>query len=95
MDVLGHLISEDGVRSDDDRVAALSRIPILFAINQLRSLLDGLSYNRKFLSNTAMLPFDFTSLKEDTVHTLLAELAISLVLVFPNWDLIGRQHETL
>ena len=67
-------------------------------IKQLRSLLDGLSYHRKFLPNmarhirpiTALLKkgaaFDFTSAMEDTVRALLTELAAPPILVFPDWD---------
>ena len=43
-DVLGHVISADGVRPNDDRVAALTRMPMPTDIKQLRSLLGGLSY---------------------------------------------------
>ena len=32
--------------------------------------------------------FDFTSAMEDTVRALLAELAESLILVFPDWDAV-------
>ena len=69
-------------------------------IKQLRSLLGGLSYYRKFLPNmarrirpiTALLKkgaaFDFTSTMEDTVCALLAELAAPPILVFPAWDAV-------
>ena len=69
-------------------------------IKQLRSLLGGLSYYRKFLPNmarrirpiTALLKkgvaFDFTSTMEDTVCALLAELAAPPILVFPDWDAV-------
>ena len=98
VDFLGHIISADGVRPNDDRVAALTRIPMPTDIKQLRSLLGGLSYYRKFLPNmarhirpiTALLKkgaaFDFTSAMEDTVRALLAELAAPPILVFPDWD---------
>ena len=49
VDFLGHIISKDGVRPNDDRVAALTRMPMPTDIKQLRSLLGGLSYYRKFL----------------------------------------------
>ena len=52
VDFLGHLISEDGVRPNDDRVAALSRMLMPFNI-KLRSLLGGLRYYRKFLPDMA------------------------------------------
>ena len=51
VDFLGHVISADGVRPNDDRVAALTRMPMPTDIKQLRSLLGGLSYYRKFLPN--------------------------------------------
>ena len=53
VDFLGHVISADGVRPNDDRVAALTRMPMPKNIKQLRSLLGGLSFYRKFLSNMA------------------------------------------
>ena len=100
VDFLGHVISADGVRPNDDRVAALTRMPMPTDIKQLRSLLGGLSYYRKFLPNmahhirpiTALLKkgaaFDFTSAMEDTVCALLAELAAPPILVFPDWDAV-------
>ena len=53
VDVLGHVISADGVRPNDDRVAALTRMPIPTDIKQIRTLLGGLSYYRKSLTNMA------------------------------------------
>ena len=94
VDFLGHIISADGVRPNDDRVAALTRMSMPADIKQLRSLLGGLSYYRKFLPNmarhtrpfTALLKkgaaFDFTSSIEDTVRALLEELAAPPILVF-------------
>ena len=97
---LGHVISADGVRPNDDRVAALTRMSMPTDIQQLRSLLGGLSYYRRFLPNmarhirpiTALLKkgvaFDFASTMEDTVRVLLAELAAPPILVFPDWDAV-------
>ena len=88
VDFLGHIISKDGVRPNDDRVAALTRMPIPTDIKQLRSLLGGLSYYRKFLPNMALLKkgaaFVFTSTMEDIVRALLAKLAAPPILVFPD-----------
>ena len=39
VDFLGHVISADGVRPNDDRVAALTRMPMPTAIKQLCSCL--------------------------------------------------------
>ena len=100
VDCLGHVISADGVRPNDDRVAALTRMPMPTDIKQLRSLLGGHSYYRKFLPNmarhirliTALLEkgvaFDFTFAMEDTFRALLAELAAPPILVFPDWDAV-------
>ena len=100
VDFLGHVISADGVRPNDDRVATLTRMPMPTDIKQLHSLLGGLSCYRKFLPNmacrirpiTALLKkgvaFDFTSTMEDTVRALLAELAAPPILVFPDWDAV-------
>ena len=97
---LGHVIAADGVRPNDDRVAALTCMPMPTDIKQLWSLLGGLSYYRKFLPNTARrirpitallkkgVAFDFTSTMEDTVRALLAELAAPPILVFPDWDAV-------
>ena len=98
VDYLGHIISKDGVRPNDDRVAALTRMPMSSDIKQLRSLLGGLTPYRKFLPNMARLirpitallktgaAFDFTSAMEDIVRALLVELAAPPILVFPDWD---------
>ena len=97
---LGHVILADGVRPNDARIAALARMLMPTDIKQLRSLLGDLSYNRKFLPNmayhirpvTALLQkgaaFEFASAMEDTVRTLLAELAAPPILVFPDWDAV-------
>ena len=53
VDFLGHIILADGVRPNDARVAALARMPMPTDVKQLRSLLGGLSYYRKFLPNMA------------------------------------------
>ena len=100
VDFLGHIILADGVRPNDARVAALARMPMPTDIKQFRSLLGGLSYYRKFLPNTAYhirpvtallkkgAAFEFASAMEETVRTLLAELAAPPILVFPDWDAV-------
>ena len=100
VDFLGHVVSRNGVRPNDDKIAALARMPMPRDIKQLRSLLEGLSYYGKFLPNmakrvhriTALLKkgatSSFTRLMEEAVRTLLAELAAPPILVFPDWDAI-------
>ena len=48
---MGHVISQDGARPHDDKVAALPRMPMHADVKQLRSLLDDLSYYLKPLPN--------------------------------------------
>ena len=64
VDFLGHVILADGVRPNDARVAALARMPMPTGIKQLRSLLGGLSYYRKFLPNMAYHIRPVTALRE-------------------------------
>ena len=51
--LLDHVISQDGVRTRDYKVAALPCMPMPADIKQLRSLLDGLSYYPKPLPSMA------------------------------------------
>ena len=100
VDILGHVISADGICPSDDRVADLTRMPMLTNIKQLRRLLGDLSYYRKFLPNMARrirpitaflkkgVAFDFTSTMEDTVRALFAELAAPPILVSLDWDAV-------
>ena len=69
-------------------------------LKQLRSLLGGISYYRKFLPDmskrirpiTALLKkgviFSFTPSMEAIVRDILAELAAPPVLVFPDWGAV-------
>ena len=87
VDFLGHVISQDGAHPYDDKVAALTHMPMHMDIKQLRSLLGGPSYYRKFLPNTAgrirlikailmkSAKFIFTPAMDEVVNPLLAELA--------------------
>ena len=98
IDFLGHVISQDGVRPNDDIIAAPAQMPMPRDIKHFRSLLGGLSYYRNFLpnmakrmcSNTSLLKkgamFDFTPPLEAAVRDLLAELAVPPIHGFPDWD---------
>ena len=100
VDFLGHVISQDGVRPNDDKIAALAQMPMARDIKQLRSLLGGLSYYRKFLPNMARLVrsitsllkkgamFNFTPPMEAAVRALLAELAAPPILLIPDWGAV-------
>ena len=100
VELLGHIISQDSVRPNDDKIAALTRMPMPRDSKQLRSLLGDLSYYRKFLPNmakrvrpiTALLKkgatFGYTPSMEEAVRGLVAELTAPPILVFHDWDAV-------
>ncbi|CAB1101693.1 unnamed protein product [Ectocarpus sp. CCAP 1310/34] len=100
-DFLRHTISPDGVGPTGAKVSALTKMPMPRDVKQLRSLLGGLSYYRKFLPNmakrirplTTLLKkqekFIFTPSMEQAVRVLFAELANPPVLVYPDWDAVS------
>ena len=100
-DFLGHTISPAGIRPNASKVAALLRMPMPRDIKQLRSLLGGFSYYRKFLDDmakrirpiTALLKkgvkFVFTPAMEAIVRKLLEDLSAPPVLVYPDWDAVA------
>ena len=76
----------------------MRKIPMLNNVSELRSLLCGLSYYRKFLSNPSRrlqpitkllqkdVPFSFTAQMEIVIRELLAVLTIPPVLVYPDLE---------
>ena len=62
VDFLGHTISPAGVRPNADKVTALMKMTMPLDIKQLRSLLGGLSYYRKFLADMTKRVRSITSL---------------------------------
>ena len=100
-DFLGHTISPAGIKPNAGKVAALTKMPMPKDLKQLRSLLGGLSYYRKFLEDMAKrirpitsllkqgVKFIFTPAMEIIVRELLAELSAPPVLVYPDWDAVA------
>ena len=96
-DFLGHSLSSAGVRPNTEKVSALTLMPMPRDLKQLRSLLGGLSYYRKFLPDmskwirpvTALLEkgvtFSFTPSMEVIAREMLAEVAAPPALVFSDW----------
>ena len=80
---LGHTISPRGVRPDAKKVGALRKLPLRNNVSELRSLLGGLSYYRKFLPNLSKrqkpitkllkkdVPFSFTAEMETVIREIL------------------------
>ena len=98
---LGHTIFPAGFRPNADKVAALMKMPMPLDIKELRSLLGGLSYYRKFLADMAKrvrpitsllkqgMKFVFTPAMEVIGRPLLKELSAPPVLVYPDWDAVA------
>ena len=55
--VLGHRVTAEGIAPDPGEVEALRKLPISTNVSQLRSLLGGLSYYRKFLPKMAAVTY--------------------------------------
>ena len=82
------------------KVAALTDMPLPRDIKQLRSLMGGLSYHRRFLKNMAKRVRPVTALLKKGAHfrlhephegdceRTLAELAKPPILVFSDWDTV-------
>ncbi len=100
-DFLGHTICPDGVKPRADKVVALTNMPMPKDFKQLRSLLGGLSYYRKYLPNLSKrikpiqalmkknVKYIFTPEMEKIVRELLHELSNPPTLVFPDWDAVA------
>ena len=93
---LGHSISPAGMRRNAGKVLALMKRPIAKNLKQVRALMGGVGYYRKFLPGlskrihplTAILrkgvKYVFPPAMEVIVRQILAELAAPPVLVFPD-----------
>ena len=95
---LGHTISPRGVKPDAKQVNALRKLPMPNNVSELRSLLGGLSYYRKFLPNLSKrlqpitrllkkdVPFSFNAEMEGVVQKILKVLTKPPVLVYPDFE---------
>ena len=64
---LCHTISPRGVKPDAKKVDALRKLPMPNNVSELRSVLGGLSYYRKFLPNLSRRPQPITRLLKKDV----------------------------
>ena len=94
----GHRVTAEGTAPDPGKVEALRQLPMPTNVSQLRSLLGGLSYYRKFLPKMAAVTktlnellkkgvaFVWTQEHTQIVQTLLERLSSLDVLAFPDFD---------
>ena len=96
---LGHSISPASIRPNADKASAMIKMTMPKNLNQVRALMGGGGYYRKFLPNLSTDPltalprkgvkYVFTPAMEVIVRQILAELAAPPVLVFPDWDAVA------
>lgn len=89
LDFLAHTVSAEGVRPNADKATAFNERPMPVDLKQLRTLLGGLSYNRKplpkmvrcFRSVMALLkngaPFEFITEMKTILRSLFADVTSS------------------
>lgn len=98
---LGHTISPAGMSPDGDKVRALTGMPSPAIVTQLRGLLGGLSYYRKFLKNlttkerplNAALSTSSTTQRSNGRHGQINTQRP--VLLFPDWGAVAENSRPL
>lgn len=95
---LGHIISEQGVATDPDKVRAVSHWPVLNSVKELRSFLGLAGYYRRFVRHFGMIArplndllkkgtmFVWTSIHDESFAALKSELTTAPVLALPNFS---------
>ena len=64
---LGHLITEEGVRPNPDKIKAVVDFPVLKTVEDIKSFLIVVGYYRRFIANFSNLSKPLTKhLKKDT-----------------------------
>ena len=89
------------MRPNADKTSALTKMPIQQDLKQVRTLLGGVGYYRKFLRDLSRrihpiasllrkgVKCEFTPATEVFARNILAEIAAPPILVFPDWDAVA------
>lgn len=95
MKFLGHVVSENGISTDIEKVQAVKEWPTPKTVKEIRSFLGLCSYYRRFIKNFAEIAkplhqltekgkqFLWTEKCEDAFSTLKEKLVSSPILAYP------------
>ena len=93
---LGHIISEEGIRMDRDKLKVINEWPIPRNLHELRSFIGMCSYYRRFIEKFSVIagplhdltkkrvPFHWTAKEHQAFVKLKEKLMSQSVLVFPD-----------
>lgn len=67
MKFLGHVISPDGSRPDEDKIVAISHMDRPTTVKEVKSFIGSASFYRKFIANFAQIIGPLTDLTKKDV----------------------------
>lgn len=95
---LGHLITENGVKPDPNKISAIENFPIPKNCKDIKGFLGLAGYYRRFIPNFSSLsqpltkllkkdvPFHWTSLQQHAFEILKKKLCESPILIYPDFN---------
>ena len=95
---LGHVISQEGIRPNPEKVSAIEKYPVPKTVKDVRAFLGICNYYRRFVRDFAKkasplvrltrkdVKFDWNSQCQTAFETLKSALASDLVLAFPDFS---------
>ena len=97
---LGHIVSEQGIQPDADKLKTVSNYPVPKNIKEMKQFLGLSNYYKRFIRNYAQItellhrmqrkgkqPFNWNTSCQEAFDTLKEKLIISPILSYPNFTL--------
>jgi len=94
---LGHVLTPDGIKPNDDKISAILDCPVPTKVRQVRGFLGMAGYYRKFIPGFGIIarplyhltkknePFNWTTACQDAFDCLKQKLVSHEVLIFPRF----------